>query len=297
MSGFSFAQRHVGAVLMFCAALAFSTGGLLVRSVSEASAWNIVFWRSLFMCGFLCLVLGLWYRTRFWHELRSIGWSGCVAAAFVAVTFICFVMALEFTTVANTSALMSTGPLILSMAAWIFLGERAPKGTWLAIAAALNGIALMFSEGLAPGALLGNALALCIPLAFAANYIIVRRTQAKRGQRTAPTVVMMLAAGIAALAALPFAQPLRVAVTDFPALLALGVLQTGMGCLLLALAMPKLTAAELSLIGVAEPVLAPLWVWLLLNERPGNAALIGSALVISAVIANQILTLRARPTA
>jgi drug/metabolite transporter (DMT)-like permease len=107
----------------------------------------------------------------------------------------------------------------------------------------------------------------------------------------------MLAAGIAALAALPFAQPLRVAVTDFPALLALGVLQTGMGCLLLALAMPKLTAAELSLIGVAEPVLAPLWVWLLLNERPGNAALIGSALVISAVIANQILTLRTRPTA
>ena len=45
-------------------------------------------------------------------------------------------------------------------------------------------------------------------------------------------------------------------------------------------------AAESSLIGMLETVLGPLWVWLLLAERPDAATLTGGALILGALLAN-----------
>lgn len=281
------AERRKGALLMLCASLLFSSGGLLVREVRSASPWDIVFWRSAFMFSFLSLVLLVWHGRGLAGRLRLLGRSGLVSAAFMGSTFVLFVMAVSHTTVANTAALMSTSPLVLALAGRAFLGEHPPAGIWLAVAAALAGIGLMFSEGLGPGAMLGNLCALGVPLAFAVNYVVLRRA----GQHVDPVVMMLIAALFAMLAALPFAAPLSVPAADFPALAALGVLQTGAACLLLALAMRRLTAVELSLISLVEPVLTPLWVWLVLAERPGQAALAGGVMVVAAVLVSQLLVL------
>ena len=52
-----------------------------------------------------------------------------------------------------------------------------------------------------------------------------------------------------------------------------------------------LPAAESSLIGMLETVLGPLWVWLMLNERPGVASLAGGALILTALLANTLVDL------
>jgi len=44
--------------------------------------------------------------------------------------------------------------------------------------------------------------------------------------------------------------------------------------------------AEASLIGVLECMLGPLWVWLAIGERPGLFALIGGAVILSALVAH-----------
>ena len=46
-----------------------------------------------------------------------------------------------------------------------------------------------------------------------------------------------------------------------------------------------------SLISMLETVLGPLWVWLVLNERPGAASLTGGALILAALLANTLVDL------
>jgi drug/metabolite transporter (DMT)-like permease len=52
-----------------------------------------------------------------------------------------------------------------------------------------------------------------------------------------------------------------------------------------------LPAAETSLVGMLETVLGPLWVWLVLSERPGAASLMGGALILTALLANTLVDL------
>ena len=51
----------------------------------------------------------------------------------------------------------------------------------------------------------------------------------------------------------------------------------------------SLSATELGLLALLEPILGPIWVWVLMGENPGPQALTGGALVLSAVMANQAL--------
>ena len=66
----------------------------------------------------------------------------------------------------------------------------------------------------------------------------------------------------------------------------MGCVQLGVGCLLATAASRSLSATELGLLALLEPILGPLWVWVLLGERPGSSALFGGAIVLAAVIGN-----------
>ena len=59
---------------------------------------------------------------------------------------------------------------------------------------------------------------------------------------------------------------------------------------------PKLISVpEVSLIMLLEAVLGPLWVWLVLAETPAGQTFAGGAIVITAVLVNAWLGLRADP--
>ncbi len=287
----SLSERAKGVLLMLGAAVCFSTAGILVRNVKSVDAIGIVLWRSVFMFLFILSVLAVWHRGRLAQRIRDAGRPGILSACFLGATFFFFIFAITRTTIADASALMSTGPLFLAVAAWAFLGERPRLATWIAIGAALCGVALMFGDGLGSGRLAGNMLALGVPACFTVNYIVLRRASAT----VDPTVAAMLAALFSAIVALPLAWPGSFALRDLPLLMALGVFQTGLGLVLMTRAYRRLSAGELGLLALIEPVLAPLWVWIGIGERPGAAALAGAATVIGAVLINQIFALRWRP--
>lgn len=283
-------ERAKGVLLMVGASVCFSTAGVVVRHIETVNAVGIVFWRSVFMSVFLAALLAAWHGRALPMKLRLAGAPGLVSAAFLGATFFFFIFSISYTTVANAAALMSTGPLFLAAAAWAWLGERPRAGTWAAIAAALAGIALMFSDGLGGGQLVGNLLALMVPVSFTINYIVLRRA----AKSVDPTVSALIAALLSALVGLPLAWPLAASGRDLALLAALGFFQTGLGLALMTRAYHRLQAGELALIGLLESVLAPIWVWLAIGERPGNAALAGGVIVIGAVLANQLLGLRPR---
>ena len=279
---------------MIAAGLCWSTGGIFVRNVATADGWEIVFWRSVFMVAFLFATLAWWHRGAVWSKIAAVGTAGVLSGGLLAATFFFFILSLMRNTAANTFVLMSTGPFFVAVFGWIFLRERVPLRTWIAIGVALAGITLMFADGLEAGRSLGNLLALGVPTAFALNVVVLRRMHA--GVDMVPAV--MIAGLISIVVALPFALPLDPSPRDLAVLAPMGFLQLGLGCLLMTKATRYLSAGEVGLLSLIETILAPLWVWIGVGERPTELALVGGVIVFGALIANEWVGFRqGRPVA
>jgi drug/metabolite transporter (DMT)-like permease len=189
---------------------------------------------------------------------------------------------------------MSTGPFFVAALGWLLLRERVPPRTWIAITVALAGITLMFAEGLDAGRSLGNLLALGVPLGFALNVIVLRRMHA-----AVDMVPAVMVAGLISIpVALPFALPLEASGGDLALLAPMGCIQLGLGCLLMTRATRYLSAGEVGLLALIETILAPIWVWLGVGERPSELALAGGLIVVGALVVNEWVGFRrAKPAA
>ena len=273
---------------MVAAGLCWSTGGILVRSVTVTDAWEVVFWRSLFMAGFIGVFLTARYRNSAVAQVTAVGLPGLLAGVFLASASFLFILSVMRTTVANALVLMSVSPFVTALFGRLLLGERVPRRTYLAMFAGLAGITLMFADALGSGNLSGNLLACGVPVVFAANVILLRRMGA-----TVDMVPTVLLAGLLAVAvALPLGWPLTASWHDVGVLAVMGVFQLGCGCLLFMLAVPHLSAAEIGLLSLLETTLGPAWVWLGVGERPSDPALFGGVTVITSLMMNELAGMR-----
>jgi drug/metabolite transporter (DMT)-like permease len=73
------------------------------------------------------------------------------------------------------------------------------------------------------------------------------------------------------------------------------VFQLGLPCMFLVLASRALVAPEIALLVLLKVVLGPLWAWLGAGEEPGYATLLGGAVVLLALAANEAGTLSRKP--
>jgi drug/metabolite transporter (DMT)-like permease len=277
---------------MLGAGVCWSLGGIIVKSLTVADVWAIVFWRAFFMAAFIGVLLAALRGRAALAAVRAVGVPGLIAAACLALQIYCFILALRNTTAANTFVLMSVSPLFAALMGLLFLRERVAWPTWIAITVALAGIVIMFGEGVNGGRWIGNAFALCIPLAYACQILFIRKV---RG--TAPDLMPTVFLGglIALTPALFLGGPLAVGPRDLALLALMGCVQLGLGCWLMTLAVRHLTAAEMGLLALTETVLAPFWVWLGVGEAPGAAALTGGILIIAALVLNAGLAMYAEP--
>ncbi|MGH7960892.1 MAG: EamA family transporter, partial [Candidatus Binatia bacterium] len=74
-------NRLKGVLCMVGAGLCWSTGGILVRSVTITDAWEIVFWRAIFMAAFIGVFLTVRHRHRTMAQVKAVGLPGVVAGA------------------------------------------------------------------------------------------------------------------------------------------------------------------------------------------------------------------------
>lgn len=274
-----------GVLLVACAAVCWSSGGLIARLVATGP-WTTSFWRSVFASLFLALVLWMVRGRGIVAQWRDGGRPVLVVAVCMALASTCFIFSLAHTSVANTLILMSTGPYVAGLLGWMLLGERVALRTWLTMGVALAGAVVMVSDSYGRGALVGDLLAIVMATTFAIATVLIRRH---------PEIQMAPAAALAtaltALVALPLADPFQTAPRDLMLLAFFGVGQFGAGFLLFMAGARLIPAAESSLIGMLETVLGPLWVWLVLSERPGAASLTGGALILAALLANTLVDL------
>jgi drug/metabolite transporter (DMT)-like permease len=77
-----------------------------------------------------------------------------------------------------------------------------------------------------------------------------------------------------------------VSAIDYGWLVAFGALNLGLGLVMFTTGVRLLPAALAALVGTLEPVLGPLWVWLIHNEIPSERTLIGGSVVFAALLAH-----------
>jgi drug/metabolite transporter (DMT)-like permease len=282
------------ALLVLGSATAWSFGGAIARFLTVQESWTVVFWRSTFAALFL-LAFMLWRdglrgtRTLF----LAMGWPGLAVGACFAIASTSFVSALAYTSVANVLLMQAGVPLIAALLSALLFREHVSAPTWLAIAAVIAGVAIMVSDSLSGSVSpIGDALALLIALAFAGATVITRRHA-----HVAMMPAVLTGCTLAALFAAWSLPPALVSGSDFVLLFAFGALNLGLGMALFVTGARRVPAAIAALIGIAEPVLGPLWVWLIHQETPRAATLWGGGVVCVALLAHVLWQMRDTPPA
>jgi drug/metabolite transporter (DMT)-like permease len=270
------ADQRRGRLFVAAAALAWSTAGLLQRELTASTATQLA-GRAFFAMLFVFLYVSVSERGHVVGAFRVIGRAGIAFAAMTAVSSGTFIIALNHTSVANVLFVLAIGP-VLAAALGTLVGEQVPTQTWIAIAVALGGVALMVGGPERPG-FLGGLLSILCAASFAVALVIARH---RREISMAPATC--LSQLIVFACAAPFADASEIGGKDLALLIGLGVGQIGLGLILLTIGARLIPAAEVGLITLLEIVLGPLWVWLSRGEQPGGATLAGGAIVLAAVV-------------
>ena len=268
------------------AAVLFSTGGAAIKWCGF-DGWQLAAFRAGIAFTTVMILI---------PEARR-GWSwrtGLVGCTYAATTLL-YVQANKHTTAASAIFLQATSPLfILVLAPWL-LSEHATRRDLLQMAMMGLGLVLFFfgldqPSATAPDPLLGDVLAGTCAITWAFTVIGYRWIVARGG-----SVATAAASGslTACLVALVMAQPLAAGrPVDWAVVGFLGVFQLGVPYVFLARAIPRLRALEVALFMLIEPVLNPVWAWLVHGERPGPAALVGGGLILGATVVRSLVDAR-----
>ena len=269
---------------ILAAAALFSTGGAAIKACTLDS-WQVASFRSGVAALFLIAVMPAWRQ--FWNPRCLVVGIG------YASTMILYVTANKLTTAANTIFLQSTAPLyLLVLGPWL-LRERLGLRD-LVFTVTLAAGAVLFFVGVdppmktAPAPLRGNLLGALTGLSWALTILGLRWLG--RGQPLA-TVDLSGAAVVAGnllafLIALPLALPVVQAhPVDWLVIAFLGLMQIGLAYICLTRGVRGVSALEVSLLLLLEPVLAAVWAWLAHGERPGPWSLAGCLIILAATAA------------
>ena len=276
---------------VLAAAALFSSGGALIKAI-QLGGWQVASFRSVVAAAALFLLLRAVRRR---PPLRVLG----IGLAY-ASTMITFVLANKMTTSASAIFLQSTAPLyVLLLSPWL-LHERIRARDMGFMAALAFGLGLFFVgfdpvSATAPNPRLGNVLALASGVTWALTIMGLRHL-GRGGESWGPAsafwgnVFAALACLPMALSSLP-AGPVRL--TDWLLVAVLGVFQIALAYVFLLRGIEKVGAFEASLLLLLEPVLNPVWAWLVHGERPGSWSMAGGAVILLSTVIKSWVDARA----
>lgn len=277
---------------MVLTTLLWSTAGVVTRQIEHAQGLEVTFWRSAFTALALLVILPLWRGRGVWARIAWGQPTLWLSGLCWAVMFTAFMVALSLTGVARVLVTMAFGPFLTALLSRVVTGRRLPRRTWAAIAVAGVGMAWMFAGQLGEAgdaaAWLGSIVALGVPLASAVNWTVSQQGQS-HGTPVDLVPAVLLGAVLSALAVAPWAWPHAASTRDLGWLAALGVGQLAIPSVLAVLCARVLPAAEVSLLGLLEIVFGIGLVWAIAGEAPRPEVLQGGALVIGALLANELL--------
>ena len=263
----------------------WSTGGLFIKWTTIGGL-ELSFWRSLFA------IFTVAFFTR--REGFGINLVTAVASLLYAVLLILFVLATKTTTAANAIFLQYTAPVYLLILEPIIYKEKFRSRDLITVAVCLGGMALFFVGQLRPQDVAGNLMALASGLCFALYFLLLRHPRAREVNRASSVIYGNT---LAVILTAPWGLATLTSITghDLVGVAYLGIIQLGVAYSLFTLGMARgVRSLDAGIICYVEPVLNPVWVFLVLSEKPSRWALLGGSIIIIAVICHMILDARGK---
>ena len=279
-------NQKKGMLLAFTGIMFITPDSLLIR-LANINSWNLIFYRGFIP--FLAILIGLIfiYKSSLFKKILNNGWHGLAFIVSFAITSIVFVVSIENTNVANTLVMVALAPMISAIISLIFLKENPDQKTWIAIAITTLAVIYIFYDAIDAGDFLGNFLGLICATGLAVNAVIIR--SAKKISLVPSAMVGKL---MVALFALFFADQLKLENNDLIIVLLMCVVCIAIPFVCVTLAPRYITAPEVNLFFLLETIFGPLWVWLVISEKPSMETIVGGSIIIITIAIHSLLVLK-----
>ena len=276
-----------GLIITFLGVMLVIPDSLFVRLIT-VDPLATAFWRSA-SSGILVflglLIFGGW--TSF-SNLLTMGRLGWLYTVLIGSTAPAFVFAVSKTSVANVVFILASMPIFSSIFSYIFLKERIYLRTLITTAFVIFGLAFIAFGSIQSeiASWRGDIWAVYVSVAYAAALTAIRRL---RSFSLIPAIPVGYVG--AALAISLFTDPFVSFSINWSLYLGHGFC-IALGTCLLAIGPRFISAPEVALLILLESVLAPLLVWLVIGEDPGQLALVGGSIVLLALLISNFMAVR-----
>jgi len=274
-----------GRLLVVAAALLWSTSGFFVKA-PFFEGWPgpvLAFWRAVFAG---IAILPLIRQPRWsWGLLPMVA---CFAA--MSYSYITSMSLMSKGAAGNALWLQCTAPVWVLLVGVFFLGEKAHWKDWLLIACSMIGVAVIILLRTAGSPPLAILLGLFSGIAYAGIILCLRRLRAYDSAWLAALNQLGTALALSPLVLSASWQPDASPATSTHWLLlaAFGVVQLGLPYVLFGLAVRDIPGHEASVIGLLEPLLLPLWIYLAWGSAPDAITYVGGGWILLGLLLRYI---------
>jgi len=281
-------SRSQGGLYCLIGALLLTPDALIIRWLS-IEHHEVLFWRGLFFTfGFFFIVV-FRHSGKTFRAIYQAGWAGVISGFLFAMNTYFYTQALQLTSAAAAMMIISTAPVFAAIVSWLFLKERISLPLLLTIACTLLGMGIILGDAAGINSLKGNLMAVGCAIFMALNFNWARYHSPKD---ITPGLVfgglMVFVLGYLTTTSIS-ASTSEVGFMFLSAAFLMPI-----GFVMLQIAPKYISATEVSLFLLLESVIAPIWVWIGLGEVPSSTTLLGSLVVLIALIVYNLMLIKKR---
>jgi len=278
-----------GILLTVLGVLFIVPDSLFIRLLN-ADVYTIIVWRSFISGFFILLGLIAYHRSNIINVYKNVGPNAVMFGFFLAISGPLFALSVSLTAVSNTVFIIATMPVFSAFSSWLLIGERITRRMAWTIGFSLCGIALIAFGSVQDQAtsVWGDLFAVGCAASYGTALTFARKSKASSMVPVTPFALFLSGAVF-----LPFATPFVFTGMDAPMALFHNTLIAISTCLL-AISPRYITSAEVALLILGESILAPILIWAVIGENPGQWALAGGAVVLVTLFISNWIALRRR---
>ena len=279
-------DQKKGSLLAFVGVMFITPDSLLIR-LANIDTWGLLFYRGAIPFVVVLIALILFYKKNFLNTFKIIGVVGIFYAISFTICNITFIVSIQNTNVANTLIMVAMAPMLSAFLGALFLNEIPDKKTWIAITITFFSVIFIFYDSIQLGNILGDMFGFITALGLAVSANLAR--YAKSRDLVPAAVLGKLGTAIFAFL---FVKNFDLLANDIIIVHLMCVMCVAIPFVLVTIAPRFITAAEVNLFFLLEVVLGPIWVWLVISEKPSLETLYGGIVIIFTITIHSILALK-----
>jgi len=258
----------------------------LFIKLTTVSALTFAFYSSIFMFVSSNTILLVNKKSNFLTVYKSDFKAILICSFLLGVSNIFFISAIKNTTVANAVIIFSTAPIFAAFYMYVLFREKSTKNIYISTFFIFVGLYVTFTSQIGEGETLGNIYAcICISL-FSLAFVVLSRYKDIN-----IFAVISVSSIIVVLISFFISTNIDIDMYSLYILLLSGLLVAPFSRLFMGMGTKMLPASEVSLLMIIETIMAPVWVWVFLNEVPKNSTLIGGIIILLTLVVNSLYVL------